>query len=84
MLDQILPISLIFLMVLLALLTIELKDMFYAIICFCGMSITIGALFWLLNAPYVSVFQLLIYAGAITVLFITTIMLTKRKEQSEK
>jgi len=45
------------------------------------MCITIGALFWLLNAPYVSVFQLLVYAGAVIVLFIATIMLTAREEK---
>ena len=63
-----------------ALLTIELKDILYAILSFCGMCVTIGALFWLLNAPYVAVFQLLIYAGAIVALFVAAVMLTTRKE----
>jgi NADH-quinone oxidoreductase subunit J len=67
--------------VLLALLTVELKDMLHSVICLCGMCIAIGALFWLLNAPYVSVFQLLVYAGAVIVLFIATVMLTARKEK---
>ena len=75
-----LQIVLIALTVLLALLTVELRDMLHAVICLCGMCITIGALFWLLNAPYVSVFQLLVYAGAVIVLFIATVMLTARKE----
>lgn len=66
--------------VLMAVLTVELKDLLHAALCLCGMCITLGALFWLLNAPYVSVFQLLVYAGAIIVLFITTVMLTRRKE----
>jgi len=44
------------------------------------MCITIGVIFWLLNAPYVAVFQLLIYAGAIVALFIAAIMLTTHKE----
>ena len=63
-----------------ALLTVELKDILYAILSFCGMCVTIGALFWLLNAPYVAVFQLLIYAGAIVALFVVAVMLTTRKE----
>jgi len=63
-----------------ALLTVELKDILYAILSFCGMCVTIGALFWLLNAPYVAVFQLLIYAGAIVALFVAAVMLTTRKE----
>jgi NADH-quinone oxidoreductase subunit J len=69
--------------VLLALLTVELKDMLHAVICLCGMCIVIGALFWLLNAPYVSLFQLLVYAGAVIVLFIATVMLTARKEKPQ-
>jgi len=79
--NDLLQIVLIVLSVLLALLTVELKDMLHAVICLCGMCITIGALFWLLNAPYVAVFQLLVYAGAVIVLFIATVMLTARKEK---
>jgi NADH-quinone oxidoreductase subunit J len=69
--------------VLLALLTVELKDMLHAVICLCGMCVAIGTLFWLLNAPYVSLFQLLVYAGAVIVLFIATVMLTARKEKPQ-
>ena len=65
----------------LAILAVELKDILYAILSFCGMCITIGALFWILNAPYVAVFQLLVYAGAIVALFIAAVMLTTRKER---
>jgi len=79
--SDLLQIGLIFLTVFLALLTVELKDLLYASICLCGACITIGALFWLLNAPYVSVFQLLVYAGAVIVLFIAAVMLTKREEE---
>ena len=67
--------------VLLAILTVELKDILYAILSFCGMCILIGVIFWTLNAPYVAVFQLLVYAGAIVALFIAAVMLTTRKEQ---
>lgn len=63
-----------------AFLTVELRDILYAILSFCGMCIAIGAFFWLLNAPYVAVFQLLVYAGAIVALFIATVMLTTREE----
>lgn len=64
----------------LALLTVELKKILYAVISFSGMCITIGALFWILNAPYVAVFQLLIYAGAVVTIFLAAIMLTSKKE----
>ncbi|HVP41384.1 MAG TPA: NADH-quinone oxidoreductase subunit J [Candidatus Krumholzibacteriaceae bacterium] len=73
-------IALMSLAAILALATVELRDILHAIIAFCGMCITIGALFWLLDAPYVAVFQLLIYAGAIVALFTATVMLTTRKE----
>ena len=81
MVHDLLQIGLIILTVLLALLTVELKDILHAILCMCGMCISIGALFWLLGAPYVAVFQLLVYAGAVIALFTTTVMLTKRKEK---
>ncbi len=65
---------------LLAFLAVEAKKILYAVISFSGMCIAIGALFWVLNAPYVAVFQLLIYAGAVMTLFLATIMLTSQKE----
>ncbi len=83
MVSDILQVALMILTVLLALLTVELKDMLYAILSMCGMCVSIGGLFWLLNAPYVAVFQLLVYAGAVIVLFIATVMLTARKEESK-
>jgi NADH:ubiquinone oxidoreductase subunit 6 (subunit J) len=63
-----------------ALLAVEAKRILYAVMSFSGMCITIGALFWILNAPYVAVFQLLIYAGAVVTIFLAAIMLTSQKE----
>ena len=63
----------------LAILTVELKDLLYAVISIAAMSVSLGALFWLLNAPYVAVFQILIYAGATVVLLVAAVMLTSRK-----
>jgi len=65
--------------IVLAILTIEARDLLHATLCLCGMSITIGVLFGILNAPYVMVFQLLIYAGATVALFVFVITLTKRE-----
>ena len=64
-----------------AILIVELKDILYAILSFCGMCIILGAIFWILNAPYVAVFQLLVYAGAIVSIFIAAVMLTTREER---
>lgn len=77
-----LQIGLMVLTVLLALLTVELNDLLHATICLCGTCTTIAALFWLLRAPYVSVLQLLVYAGAVIVLFLAAVMLTKRGEEN--
>ena len=65
----------------LAALTVELKDILYSILSFCGMCIVLGVIFWILNAPYVAVFQMLVYAGAIVAMFIAAVMLTTRKER---
>lgn len=64
----------------LALLTIESKNLIYSVLCFCGMCISIGALYWLMDAPYVAVMQLLIYAGAVVAIFLAALTLTRMKE----
>ena len=66
--------------IVLAISAIELKTLLHAAISFSGMCITIGALFWLLDAPYAAVFQILVYAGAVTMIFLAAVMLTTRKE----
>jgi NADH-quinone oxidoreductase subunit J len=66
--------------ILLTIFVIEAKNILHAVIGFCGMCIAVGGLFWLLNAPYVSVFQILIYAGAVVGLFLAAVMLTTNKE----
>jgi NADH:ubiquinone oxidoreductase subunit 6 (subunit J) len=63
-LTELLQISLIIATVVLAALTVELKNLLHAVVCLFGMCIAIGILYGVLNAPYVMVFQLLIYAGA--------------------
>jgi NADH:ubiquinone oxidoreductase subunit 6 (subunit J) len=62
----------------LAILAVEVKDLLYAVLCLCGMSIAVGALFGILSASLVMVFQLLIYAGASIALFVSVIILTSR------
>jgi NADH-quinone oxidoreductase subunit J len=80
-LEEILQVALMITTVLLAIYAIEAKTILHAIIGFCGMCITIGGIFWLLNAPYVAVFQVLIYAGAVVVIFLAAVMLTTSKEK---
>ncbi|MBS7608984.1 NADH-quinone oxidoreductase subunit J [Candidatus Bathyarchaeota archaeon] len=61
-----------------ALLAVELEDLLKAILSLFFMCVSIAGIFWILGAPYVAIFQLLIYAGAIVILFLATIMLTER------
>ena len=72
---------LIIIAIVLAVLSVELKDLMQASVCLCGMCIAIGLLFGLMDATYVMVFQFLIYAGATMVLFMTVVMLTKRERK---
>ena len=65
----------------LAVLAVELERLLHSVVCLGGMCVAIGILFGLLNAPYVMVFQLLVYAGATMVLFLAVVMLTERDEE---
>jgi len=80
-LEELIQTILIVITIFLAIFTVEVKDLLHAVICLCGMCISIGILFGILSATYVMVFQLLIYAGAAVVLFISVVMLTRRKEE---
>ena len=60
---------------------VESKRLVYAAVSLALMSISIALIFFLLLAPYVGVLQLLIYAGAITILFLATISLTRGEEE---
>jgi NADH-quinone oxidoreductase subunit J len=79
MIEDILQLGLLVATCVFTVLTVESKDLLHTVIAFATMSVSLGALFWLLNAPYVAVFQILIYAGAVVVLFIAAVMLTRRK-----
>jgi len=67
-----------------ALLSIEVKNLFHAVIFFALMCISIGAIFWMLNAPYLAVFQLAVYAGAVVALLLAAVILTVGKEREMK
>jgi len=64
--------------IVMAVLTVEAKELLYSALGLLGMSVSLGILYWLLFAPYVAVFQLAVYAGAVVVLFVSVIMLTRR------
>ena len=65
-----------------ALMAAGMKDILFAALSLGGMSICLGGLYWTMYAPYIGLFQLLIYGGAVVVLFVSVIMFV-RSEQSE-
>ncbi|NHJ48822.1 MAG: DUF4040 domain-containing protein [Asgard group archaeon] len=79
----ILIIILLIIVVIAAIFAIELRDLIYASIALAILSIALAAVFWILNAPWVALFQLMIYGGAVTVLLISTVALTERFESGE-
>jgi len=78
---EILEIALIGLSILLSILTVELEDLLQSAISLAAMAVSIAGIYWLLSAPYVAVFQLLVYGGAVMVLFLAAIMLTVREKK---
>lgn len=63
-----------------ALLAAQLRDIMKAALSLGGMCICLGGLYWTLYAPYVGLFQMLIYGGAVVVLFISVIMFIRGTE----
>ena len=76
-------IILLVIVVIAAILAIELRDLIYAAIALAVLSIALAGVFWILNAPWVALFQLMIYGGAVTILLISTVALTERYESGE-
>lgn len=80
-LEMILQIAILIGVVAFALLAIEVRNLTHSIILLAIMSVLLGMAFWLLFAPYPAVFQLSVYAGAVTVLLLAALSLTSRKEE---
>lgn len=77
--------ALMVLLIISSILAIELDDIVKAIVAFSVMSVFLAMIFYILGAPYVAVFQLLIYAGAVTVLLLAAIhTMRKGGERNEK
>ena len=81
--NTILLIILLAIVIIAAILAIELRDLIYAAIALAVVSVALAGVFWILNAPWVALFQLMIYGGAVTVLLISTVALTERFETGE-
>jgi NADH-quinone oxidoreductase subunit J len=58
-----------------AIFALEAKEIIYGAIGLAGSLFGVATLFFLLNAPYVAVFQIAVYIGAVAVLILFTVML---------
>jgi NADH:ubiquinone oxidoreductase subunit 6 (subunit J) len=83
MADYLIHISFLVILITLAFLVIEVKDLLRALALFILMSSVLSVIFYILGAPFIAVFQLAIYAGAIAVLFLATLHTTKGRVMSE-
>ena len=60
-----------------AIVALEAEEIVYGAIALAGSLFGVAALFFLLNAPYVAVFQITVYVGAVAVLVLFTVMLVR-------
>lgn len=66
--------------VLTALLAVWVPNIVYAVLFLLCTNVSLGILYYMMGAPMVSVFQLAIFAGAIVVFFLITVILTRGGE----
>lgn len=59
-----------------AALAVTSKNIVYAVVALLSTNITLGMAYYMMGAPMVALFQLAIFAGAVVVFFVITVMLT--------
>ncbi len=62
-----------------AVLVISSKEIVHSVVALATCFIAIGCLFIMLNAEFVAIVQFLVYVGAVTIVILFGIMLTKRE-----
>lgn len=62
----------------LAIMMVLAKEIVHSALYFAGVLIGVGLIFFVINAIYVGIIQILIYVGAVVVLILFAIMLTRR------
>jgi NADH:ubiquinone oxidoreductase subunit 6 (subunit J) len=63
-----------------ALLALESKEIVYGAISLAVMLVSMAGFFILLDAPFVAMFQIIVYVGAVAVLILFTVMLVRREK----
>ncbi len=67
-----------------AIVALEADEIVYGAIGLAGSLFGVAALFFLLNAPYVAVFQITVYVGAVAVLILFTVMLVRQEKWAKE
>jgi NAD(P)H-quinone oxidoreductase subunit 6 len=67
-----------------AIVALEAEEIVYGAIGLAGSLFGVAALFFLLNAPYVAVFQVAVYIGAVAVLILFTVMLVRQEKWAKE
>ena len=63
---------------------LEADEIVYGAIGLAGSLFGVATLFFLLNAPYVAVFQVTVYVGAVAVLILFTVMLVRQEKWAKE
>lgn len=67
-----------------AIMALEAKEIVYGAIGLAGSLFGVATLFFLLDAPYVAVFQIAVYIGAVAVLILFTVMLVRQEKWAKE
>ena len=67
-----------------AIVALEAEEIIYGAIGLAGSLFGVATLFFLLNAPYVAVFQIAVYVGAVAVLILFTVMLVRQEKWAKE
>jgi len=67
-----------------AIFALEAEEIVYGAIGLAGSLFGVAALFFLLDAPYVAVFQVAVYIGAVAVLILFTVMLVREEKWAKE
>lgn len=67
-----------------AILALEAEEIVYGAMGLAGSLFGVATLFFLLNAPYVAVFQVTVYIGAVAVLILFTVMLVRQEKWAKE
>jgi NADH:ubiquinone oxidoreductase subunit 6 (subunit J) len=67
-----------------AIVALEAEEIVYGAIGLAGSLFGVATLFFFLNAPYVAVFQITVYIGAVAVLILFTVMLVRQEKWAKE